>query len=172
VLLIQTGSVAMALDSVVTGRPDRTVRHRSQPADVSQESFTKANDFTGSSRAGAGVGKPVPITRLRWAVIATISVEVFWWVWLALVGKGASPCAGHICMVTTLEHHAAALPACGASFVAALGTLVPDHRPRFLEIQRHRAIAVTLAAAAGGVSLPGTAPFSRLHRHDTSKGDG
>jgi hypothetical protein len=130
------GSGAMALDSVLTGPADRNARQRSQPLDVCQESFTKANDglltdFIGSSRAW--VGKPVLLPRrLRRALVASIPV-LFWLVWLAIVGKGASPCAAPIRKVTSLDDHAAALLACDARYISPLA--MPTD-PGFVDIQR------------------------------------
>jgi uncharacterized membrane protein YhaH (DUF805 family) len=98
---------------------------------------------------------PVPI-RLRLALWALVPVELFWAVWLATIVTGATACRGPICTVTTLDHHAAALLACGVFSVAGLAGLIPTTRG-FSRCNGPEVIGLASATAASGASLLGIA---------------
>ena len=111
-----------------------------------------------SSRAasrGAGNGFQFP-RRLRWALWALVPVELFWAIWLATIVTGATACRGPICTVATLDHHAAALLACGVFSVAGLAGLIPTTRG-FSRCNGPEVIGLAIATAASGASLLGVA---------------
>jgi hypothetical protein len=83
-----------------------------------------------------------------------ITVELFWTIWLATIVSGASPCDGPICMVATLDHHAAALLACGVFSVAGLAALMPLTRG-FSKCNGREVVGLAAVLAAGGASLLG-----------------
>jgi hypothetical protein len=98
---------------------------------------------------------PVP-RRLRWALFALLPVELFWAVWLATIVTGATACRGPICTVVTLDHHAAALLACGVFSVAGLVGLIPT-TGGFSRCNGPEVIGLAIATAASGASLLGIA---------------
>jgi hypothetical protein len=85
-----------------------------------------------------------------------LPVELFWTVWLATIVTGATACRGPICTVTTLDHHAAALLACGVFSVASLVGLIPTTRG-FSRCNGVEVIALAITSAAGAASLLGIA---------------
>jgi len=93
---------------------------------------------------------------LRSALLILILLELFWVIWLATIVTGATSCRGPICAVATLDHHAAALLACGAFCIAALATLFPATLG-FSKCNRAEVMALLIAASAGGLSLLGLA---------------
>jgi hypothetical protein len=94
--------------------------------------------------------------RLRLALFALIPLQLFWAIWLATIVTGATSCRGPICTVATLDHHAAALLACGVFSVAGLAGLIPTTRG-FSRCNGPEVIGLALATAAGGASLLGIA---------------
>jgi hypothetical protein len=98
---------------------------------------------------------PIP-QRLRWSLWALVPVELFWAIWLATIVTGSTACRGPICTVTTLDHHAAALLACGVFCAAGLVGLMPTTHG-FSKCNGREVIGLTIAAAAGGASLLGIA---------------
>ena len=94
--------------------------------------------------------------RLRWAFFALIPVELFWAIWLATIVTGSTACRGPICTVATLDHHAAALLACGVFSVAGLVGLIPTTRG-FSRCNGPEVIGLAIAIAASGASLLGIA---------------
>lgn len=112
-------------------------------------------DFVERSQPWSRERVPVP-RRLRWALWALIPIELFWAVWLATIVTGATACRGPICTVTTLDHHAAALLACGVSSVAGLVGLIPTTRG-FSRCNSPEIIGLAIATAASGASLLGIA---------------
>ena len=84
-------------------------------------------DFVQSVQPWSRERVPVP-RQLRRALWITIPVELFWAIWLATIVTGATSCDPAICTVATLNHHAAALLACGAFSIAGLAGLVPTTR--------------------------------------------
>jgi hypothetical protein len=98
---------------------------------------------------------PIP-SRLRWALWALVPVELFWAIWLATIVTGSTACRGPICTVTTLDHHAAALLACGVLSVAGLAGLIPTTRG-FSRCNSPEVIGLAIATAASGASLLGVA---------------
>jgi hypothetical protein len=113
------------------------------------------SDFVKSSRPWTAERAPVP-GRLRSALWALIPVELCWVIWLDTIVSGGSLCDGLICMVVTLNHHAAALLGCGASCVAGLAGLIPTTRG-FARCNGIEITGLTIASAAGGASLLGIA---------------
>jgi hypothetical protein len=113
------------------------------------------SDFVDNSRPWSRERVPVP-RRLRWALWALIPVELFWAIWLATIVTGSTACRGPICTVITLDHHAAALLACGVFSVAGLVGLVPTTRG-FSRCNGIEVIGLAIATAAGGASLLGLA---------------
>ena len=112
-------------------------------------------NFVDNSQPWSWERVPVP-RRLRWALWALIPVELFWAVWLATIVTGATACRGPICTVITLDHHAAALLACGVFSVAGLVGLIPTTRG-FSGCNGPEVIGLAIATAAGGASLLGIA---------------
>ena len=113
------------------------------------------SDFIQRSQPWSRERVPVP-SRLRWALWALIPVELFWAIWLATIVTGATACRGPICTVTTLDHHAAALLACGVFSVAGLAGLIPTTRG-FSRCNRPEVIGLAIATGASGASLLGIA---------------
>jgi hypothetical protein len=94
--------------------------------------------------------------RLRLALFALIPLQLFWAIWLATIVTGATSCRGPICTVATLDHHAAALLACGVFCIAVLVALIPTTRG-FSKCNGTEVIGLSSAAAAGGTALLGLA---------------
>ena len=113
------------------------------------------SDFIQRSEPWSLERVPVP-RRLRWALWALVPVELFWAIWLATIVTGATACRGPICTVITLDHHAAALLACGVFSVAGLAGLIPTTRG-FSRCNGPEVIGLAIATAAGGASLLGIA---------------
>jgi uncharacterized membrane protein YhaH (DUF805 family) len=113
------------------------------------------SDFVDRSEPWSRERVAVP-RRLRWALWALLPVELFWAVWLATIVTGSTACRGPICTVTTLDHHAAALLACGVFSVAGLAGLIPTTRG-FSRCNGPEVIGLAVATAAGGASLLGIA---------------
>jgi hypothetical protein len=116
---------------------------------------TVLTDFIESSEPWSHERVAVP-PRLRWALFALIPVELFWAIWLATIVTGATACRGPICTVVTLDHHAAALLACGVFSVAGLVGLIPTTRG-FSRCNGVEVFGLAIASAAGGASLLGIA---------------
>jgi hypothetical protein len=83
-----------------------------------------------------------------------IPVELFWAIWLATIVTGSTACRGPICTVITLDHHAAALLACGVFSAAGLVGLIPTTRG-FFRCNGIEVIGLAIALAAGGAALLG-----------------
>ncbi len=113
------------------------------------------SDFIKRSQPWSRERVPVP-RRLRLALWAQIPVELFWTIWLATIVTGATSCRGTICMVTTLDYHAAALLACGVFCVSGLAGLGLTTRG-FFRCNGTEVIGLAIASAAGGASLLGIA---------------
>ena len=113
------------------------------------------SDFIKSSRPWTGKRVAVP-RRLRWALGALMPVELFWVIWLATIVAGTASCRGPICTVATLDHHAAALLACGVFCVAGLVGLMPTTR-RLTRCNGTEVLGLAIASAAGGAALLGIA---------------
>jgi hypothetical protein len=113
------------------------------------------NDFVQSIQPWSRERVPLP-RRLRRALWITIPVELFWAIWLATIVTGATSCDGPICTVATLNHHAAALLACGVFSIAGLAGLVPTTRG-FAKCNGIEVIGLTIVSAAGGAALLGVA---------------
>jgi hypothetical protein len=113
------------------------------------------SDFMQRSQPWSRERVPVP-SRLRWSLWALVPVELFWAVWLATIVTGATACRGPICTVVTLDHHAAALLACGVFSVASLAALIPTTRG-FSRCNGPEVIGLAIATAASGASLLGLA---------------
>jgi hypothetical protein len=112
-------------------------------------------EFLDNSQPWSRERVPVP-RRLRWALFALLPVELFWAVWLATIVTGATACRGPICTVVTLDHHAAALLACGVFSVAGLVGLIPT-TGGFSRCNGPEVIGLAIATAASGASLLGIA---------------
>jgi hypothetical protein len=112
-------------------------------------------DFVASSRPWSQERVAIP-RRLRGALFALIPVELFWAIWLATIVTGSTACRGPICTVTTLDHHAAELLACGVFSVAGLMGLIPTTRG-FSRCNGLEVVGLTVAMAASGASLLGIA---------------
>jgi hypothetical protein len=56
------------------------------------------------------IAPPRRLQRMLWLLIP---VELLWAIWLATIVSQAIACRGLVCTVSTLDHHAAALLACG-----------------------------------------------------------
>jgi hypothetical protein len=112
-------------------------------------------EFVEGSQPWSRERVPMP-SRLRWALWALLPVELFWAIWLATIVTGATACRGPICTVTTLDHHAAALLACGVFSVAGLAGLIPTTRG-FSRCNGPEVIGLAIATAASGASLLGIA---------------
>jgi hypothetical protein len=121
----------------------------------SMTSSTVLTDFIETSQPWSRERVAVP-PRLRWALFALIPVELFWAVWLATIVTGSTACRGPICTVATLDHHAAALLACGVFSVAGLAGLIPTTRG-FSRCNGPEVIGLAIATAASGASLLGIA---------------
>jgi hypothetical protein len=113
------------------------------------------SDFVESSQPWSRERVPIP-RRLRWALWALLPVELFWAIWLATIVTGSTACRGPMCTVITLDHHAAALLACGVFSVAGLMGLIPTTRG-FSRCNGLEVIGLTVATAASGASLLGIA---------------
>jgi hypothetical protein len=99
----------------------------------------------------------VPLQRqLRWALWTLVPVGLFWAIWLATIVTGSTACRGPVCTVITLDHHAAALLACGVFSVAGLTGLIPTTRG-FSRCNGPEVIGLATATAASGASLLGIA---------------
>jgi hypothetical protein len=85
-----------------------------------------------------------------------VPVQLFWAIWLATIVTGSTACRGPICTVITLDHHAAALLACGAFSVAGLVGLMPTTRG-FSRCNDVEVFGLAIALAAGGAALFGIA---------------
>jgi hypothetical protein len=110
-----------------------------------------------SGRPWASERLPLPC-RLRCALLVLAQLDTFWVIWLATVVSVASPCAGPICTVATLDHHAAALLACGAFCIALYRrTCHTDVATRGFSKCNG---ALIVAAAAGGLSQLGLAAIT------------
>ena len=113
------------------------------------------SDFVAHSRPWSRERVPVP-RRLRWSLWALLPMELFWAIWLATIVTGSTACRGPMCTVITLDHHAAALLACGVFSVAGLMGLIPTTRG-FSRCNGLEVIGLTVATAASGASLLGIA---------------
>jgi hypothetical protein len=145
-------SLSLSLDKCVgeNPKPELAGALSSQTADIGVLA-----DFVASSQPWNRERLPVP-RRLRWALWALVPVELFWAIWLATIVTGATACRGPICTVTTLDHHAAALLACGVFSVAVLAGLIPTTRG-FSRCNGPEVIGLAIATAASGASLLGIA---------------
>jgi hypothetical protein len=85
-----------------------------------------------------------------------VPVELFWIIWLATIVTGSTACRGPICTVITLDHHAAALLACGVFSVAGLVGLIQTTRG-FSRCNGPEVIGLAIATTASGASLLGIA---------------
>jgi hypothetical protein len=112
-------------------------------------------DFVEGSQLWSRERVPAP-RRLRLALWVLLPVELFWAIWLATIVTGATACRGPICTVTTLDHHAAALLACGVFSVAGLVGLMPTTRG-FSRCNGPEVIGLAAATATSGASLLGIA---------------
>jgi uncharacterized membrane protein YhaH (DUF805 family) len=126
----------------------RRLRSKTPDADV-------LSDFVAGSEPWNRLRVPVP-RRLRWSLWAVVPVELFWAVWLATIVTGATACRGPICTVATLDHHAAALLACGVFSIAGLAALIPTTRG-FSRCNDIEVTGLTIVTAASGASLLGIA---------------
>ena len=133
-----------SVSSTIKLRADRSLSHD----DV-------LSNFVESSQPWSRERVPVP-RRLRWALWAFVPVELFWAIWLATIVTGSTECRGPICTVATLDHHAAALLACGVFSVAGLAGLIPTTRG-FSRCNGPEVIGLAIATAASGASLLGIA---------------
>jgi hypothetical protein len=111
--------------------------------------------FIESSQPWSRERIPIP-GRLRWALWTLVPVELFWAIWLATIVTGATACRGPISTVTTLDHHAAALLACGVFSVAGLAGLIPTTRG-FSRCNGIEVIGLAITTATSGASLLGIA---------------
>ena len=136
----------------VPTRSQRNGRHRHRPEEDGSHILS---EFVERSQPWSRERVPVP-RRLRWALWALVPVELFWAIWLATIVTGATACRGPICTVTTLDHHAAELLACGVFSVAGLMGLIPTTRG-FSRCNGPEVIGLATATAAGGASLLGIA---------------
>jgi hypothetical protein len=113
------------------------------------------SDFIQRSQPWSREREPIP-RRLRWALWALLLVELFWAIWLATIVTGSTACRGPICTVVTLDHHAAALLACGFFSVAGLAGLIPTTHG-FSRCNGPEVFGLAIATAASGASLLGLA---------------
>jgi hypothetical protein len=116
------------------------------------------SDFVESSQPWTRERVPLP-RRLRWTLWSMIPLELFWAIWLATIitgATGATSCDGPICTIATLNHHAAALLACGVFSIAGLTGLIPTTRG-FAKCNGIEVIGVAIVSAAGGAALLGVA---------------
>jgi hypothetical protein len=125
------------------------------PAHQSHLHSDVLSSFVESSKPWSRERVPVP-RRLRLALWALVLVELFWAIWLATIVTGATACRGPIYTVITLDHHAAALLACGVFSVAGLVGLIPTSRG-FSRCNGPEVIGLAIATAASGASLLGLA---------------
>ena len=99
----------------------------------------------------------LPLPRsLRRALWVLIPLELLWAIWLATILSNASPCEGPICTVATLNHHSAALLACGVICLIGLVALALPTRG-LSQGNGREVIGLAIAASAGGASLLGIA---------------
>jgi hypothetical protein len=137
---------------LVTG--DRAMNGRQQSSAPSVDSGV-LSEFLEHSQPWSRERILVP-RRLRWSLWALVPVELFWAIWLATIVTGSTACRGPICTVATLDHHAAALLACGVFSVAGLAGLIPTTRG-FSRCNGPEVIGLAIATAASGASLLGIA---------------
>jgi hypothetical protein len=137
---------------LVAGGRELDSRQRSSSPDLNSVLLM---EFVDRSQSWSRERVPVP-RRLRWALWALVPVELFWAVWLATIVTGSTACRGPICTVITLDHHAAALLACGVFGVAGLVGLIPTTRG-FSRCNGPEVIGLAIATAASGASLLGIA---------------
>jgi uncharacterized membrane protein YhaH (DUF805 family) len=146
----------MEVDSVLSGRrPRRPPRAELGALCLATANTGVLSNFLKSSQAWSRVRVAVP-RRLRWALWVSLPGDLFWVVWLATIVTGATSCRGPICTVATLDHHAAALLACGVFSVAGLVGLIPTTRG-FSKCNGIEVIGLAIASGAGGASLLGIA---------------
>jgi hypothetical protein len=144
-----------SISAILTRSPKRLTTFGPEGADNRNVSHNALQDFVQSSRPWSQERVPVP-RRLQWALWTLIPIELFWGLWLATIVNGATACRGPICTVATLNHHAAALLACGVLSLAALVGLIP-FTCRFSRCNGVEVIGLALASVAGGASLLGIA---------------
>jgi hypothetical protein len=146
----------LGLDLVRGVSPSETsAQTGSTPFSSPRASTTVLADFVASSRPWSQERVPMP-RRLRLALWALLPVQLFWAVWLATIVTGSTACRGPICTVVTLDHHAAALLACGVLCVAGLVGLIPTTRG-FSRCNGPEVLGLAVATAASGASLLGIA---------------
>jgi hypothetical protein len=154
-LLINTSPLAPSIRHNGLSRPaasNTTDANRSSPPRIENGVL---KDFVERSQPWSRERVPVP-RRLRGALWILVPVELFWAVWLATIVTGATACRGPICTVVTLDHHAAALLACGVFCIGGLVGLIPTTRG-FSKCNGPEVIGLAIATAAGGASLLGIA---------------
>jgi hypothetical protein len=117
---------------------------------------TVLTDFIESSSQPWSRERVAVPRRLQWALFTLVPVQLFWAIWLATIVTGATACRGPICTVTTLDHHAAALLACGVFSLAGLVGLIPTTRG-FSRCNGPEVTGLAIATAAGGALLLGIA---------------
>ena len=127
--------------------------HETLPSSPPSANSLGLLEFVDNSRPWSRERVAVP-RRLRWALWALVPVELFWAVWLATIVTGATACRGPICTVTTLDHHAAVLLACGIFCICCLVGLVFTTRG-FSKCNGIEVIGLAIATAAGAASLLG-----------------
>jgi hypothetical protein len=121
----------------------------------SRASYDVLSEFLEHSQPWSGERVLIP-RQLRWSLWAMLPVELFWAIWLATIVTGSTACRGPICTVATLDHHAAALLACGVFSVAGLAGLIPTTRG-FSRCNGPEVIGLAIATAASAASLLGIA---------------
>ena len=127
-------------------------------ASLPEASGSALKDFLQASRPWSREQVSVP-RRLQQMLWLLTPVELFWAVWLATIVTGSTSCRGPICTVATLDHHAAALLACGVFSVAGLAGLIPTTRG-FSRCNGPEVIGLAIATAASGASLLGIAALT------------
>jgi hypothetical protein len=137
---------------LVTGRAMNGSHQRSWAPSVSSGVLS---EFLEHSQPWSGERVLIP-RQLRWSLWAMLPVELFWAIWLATIVTGSTACRGPICTVATLDHHAAALLACGVFSVAGLAGLIPTTRG-FSRCNGPEVIGLAIATAASAASLLGIA---------------
>jgi hypothetical protein len=152
---IRRRSIVYRAASIVRPPIPSLQRNHATELGYPKESSSVLQEFLRSSQPWSQERVAVP-RRLRWALWALLPVELFWAIWLATVVTGATACRGPVCTVITLDHHAAALLACGAFSVAGLMGLIPTTRG-FSRCSGVEVIGLAIATAASGASLLGIA---------------
>ena len=117
--------------------------------------YNVLQDFMQRSQPWSRERVPLPRS-LRHALWGLVPVELLWGIWLVTILTGETPCDGPICTMATLNHHSAALLACGViCLIGLVGLALPTGG--LSQCNGREVFGLAIAASAGGASLLGIA---------------